>query len=232
MWAFEGTGNNVRCQVRANGSFSIYGTLGSQDCRPEAGARLGIHDLVKTIHSLNFNIYTSDSEEHEIDGVGWGLLRNFRAKPTRSHAMISSYPKDDQSESMIGVTVILCERSVERVLNMYKQLFGRADLHHGIIVDFLGFAAQPSSESNLPSFAEFTDLDIMRRKPYLTDSVSFYFYSEMSKPESNHGPATAQAQEVKDALTAIRREAQKFGRWIGIAVTIIAVIAVLLYLRH
>jgi hypothetical protein len=146
--------------------------------------------------------------------------------------MISYYPNDDQSSSMIGVTVILCERSVEQVFDMYKRLFGRADLHHLIIVDFIGFAAQPSSESNLPSFAEFTDRDIMRRKPYLTDSVSFSFYSEMSKPESNHGPAAAHAQEVRDALTAIRREAATFGRWIGVAVTIIAVIAVLFYLRH
>jgi hypothetical protein len=35
------------------------------------------------------------------------------------------------------VKVILRERSIEHVFDMYKRLFGRADLHHLITLDFM-----------------------------------------------------------------------------------------------
>jgi hypothetical protein len=144
--------------------------------------------------------------------------------------MIEYLPKD-QSPSMIAVTVILCERSIEHVFDMYKRLFGRADCHHLIILDFRGFLPKPHPESNLLSIAEFTDPDLLSRKAYLTDSVHFSFYSEVSEHASLHETSTARAQEMRDGLAAIKHELVIFGRWIGIAVTIIAVIAVLFYLR-
>jgi len=88
----------------------------------------------------------------------------------------------------------------------------------------------------LLTVAQFTDPNLIRRKPHLTDSVGFPFYSHTSEPAPIHETVKAQAQEVRDemrdALAAIKREIAKFGQWIGIAVTVVAVIAVLFYLRH
>jgi hypothetical protein len=238
MWAFEGTGNAIRFKEHKNGSFSIHGKLAKQDYYPTSGANRGERELIK-VDYLDFSIYTPESEEQHIDGAGWGLLKAFRAKPMQSHGMISYYPKDkDQSDSysMIGVTVLLCERSIERLFDMYKRLFGRADLHHRIVLDFFGFLPEPHPESELLTVAQFTEPNIMRRKPHLTDSVDFSFYSHASEPAPIHETVKAQAQQVRDemrdALAAVKQEIAKFGQWIGIAVTIIAFIVVLTYLRH
>jgi hypothetical protein len=235
MWAFEGTGDAVRIQEYENGSFSVYGNLATQDCRP-GGGDLSILEVLGKVDSssLFFRIHTSDSEAHHIDGVGRGLLEAFRAKPTRSHGMIEYYPKD-QSPSMIAVTVILCEGSIAHVIDMYKRLFGRRDLHHRIVLDFFGFLPKPHPESDLLSTAQFTDPDILSRKAHLTDSVSFSFYSDASEPaplSQASKDTPPRAQEIPDALVQINRQLAMFGRWIGIAVTVIAVIAVLFYLRH
>jgi hypothetical protein len=84
----------------------------------------------------------------------------------------------------------------------------------------------------VPSIAEFIDPDLLSRKGYLTDSVDFSFYSEASEHASINEIFIAHAQQIPDALAAIKHEVAMFGRWIGIAVTIIAVIAVLFYLCH
>ena len=124
MWAFEGTGNAIRFTEQQNGSLSIYGHLGSQYFRPTSGDVLGTHEINKVDSFFS-------AEDHPIDGVSRGLLTAFRARPTRSHAMIRYYPKEDGHPSIIAVTVILCEGSVERVFGMYKRLFGRADHRPG-----------------------------------------------------------------------------------------------------
>jgi hypothetical protein len=185
MWAFEGTGDAVRIQEYENGSFSVYGNLATQDCRP-GGGDLSILEVLGKVDSssLFFRIHTSDSEAHHIDGVGRGLLEAFRAKPTRSHGMIEYYPKD-QSPSMIAVTVILCEGSIAHVIDMYKRLFGRRDLHHRIVLDFFGFLPKPHPESDLLSTAQFTDPDILSRKAHLTDSVSFSFQTRVNLRHSH-----------------------------------------------
>jgi hypothetical protein len=238
MWAFEGAGNAVHFQEHENGSFSIHGNLASQDFRPMAGDALGAREVNK-VDSLFFDIYTPDSEERDIDGAGRGLLKAFRAKPTRSHAMINYYPKDGSSPSMIAVTVILCEPSIDHVFDVYKRLFGRADLHHRITLEFFGFLPKPHPESDLLTLAEFTDPHIMTRKAHLTDSVSFSFHSATSEPTSPYDVLAARTEEIAtrtqemcNALAAIKGDVVRLGRWISIAAAIIAVIAVLFYFRH
>jgi hypothetical protein len=229
MWAFEGAGNAIYFREHENVSFSIHGNLASQDCRPAAGdlSILEVIEGVKAEHDyLNFSIFTSQSEEHEIHAGRVSLQQALQAKPTRSHAMITYLPKDGFASPTISVTVILCDRSIERVFDMYKRLFGRADLRHRIIVDFIGLLPKPRPESNVLSLPEFTDPDFLNNKPYVTDSVDFRFYSQVSES------APIQAQEVRDALAGVKQEIVKFGQWIGIAVTIIAFIVVLSFIRH
>jgi len=80
---------------------------------------------------------------------------------------------------MIAVTVILSERSIEHVFDMYKRLFGRTGLRHRMILDFVGFLPKPHPESDLPSIGEFIDPDILKQKAYLSDSVDFAFYPQV-----------------------------------------------------
>jgi hypothetical protein len=104
--------------------------------------------------------------------MGFGrrlLFERFRAEPNRSHAMIYYWPSEHRVEgAMLTVAVILTERSVQRIFDMYKII-------HLISVDFSGLPVTAHPSIDEPSIPEFVNPDLLSRKAYFSKRVSFSF---------------------------------------------------------
>jgi hypothetical protein len=179
VWSFEGSGNSIVFSEQSRGHFLIYGDLLSQDCRIAVGPLHWLDDVSKA--QLDFRLIPPDADETDSDVVGFdkpGLFERFRADPKRSHGMISYLPEEGRPEqAWLTVNVILSDKSVQRVFEMYKKLFGRSDLFHRISIDFNGLLETSHTDLDKPSVAEFMNPDLLNRKAYFNKSVRFSFRS-------------------------------------------------------
>jgi hypothetical protein len=173
MWLFEGSGSSIMLSEHETGHFAISGDFLSQDCRPDGGD-LSVVPHVSSAKSF-FTLLSAGADDASPDLIGRGLLLRSKVDPDRSHAMISYYPKVSEYLCTVGVTVVICAKSAQRIFDMYKLIFGRTDLFHVISVDFIGLKAplDPHGYTDIASVAEFTDQNTLARRPYFSDGVSF-----------------------------------------------------------
>jgi hypothetical protein len=173
MWSFEGSGSSVILSEHETGHFAISGDCLNQDCRPDGGD-LSVIPRVSNAKSF-FTLLSTGADEASLDLIGRGLLLRSKADPDRSHAMINYYPKVAEYICTVGVTVVICAKSAQRIFDMYKLIFGRADSFHLISVDFIGLKAPLAAHGykDIASIAEFTDPNTLARRPYFSDGVSF-----------------------------------------------------------
>jgi hypothetical protein len=184
MWSFEGSGSSVTLSEHETGHFAISGDCLSQDCRPDGGD-LSIIPRVSNAKSF-FTLLSTGADEASLDLIGRGLVLRSKADPDRSHAMINYYPKVAEYICTVGVTVIICAKSAQRIFEMYKLIFGRPDSFHLISVDFIGLKAPLAAHGykDIASVAEFTDPNTLARRAYFSDGVSFSVHTapRLSRP--------------------------------------------------
>jgi hypothetical protein len=145
MWSFEGSGSSVILSEHQTGHFAISGDCLNQDCRPDGGD-LSIISRVSNAKSF-FTLLSAGADDASLDLIGRGLILRSKVDPDRSHAMISYYPKVAEYICTVGVTVVICAKSAQRIFDMYKLIFARADLFHLISVEFIGLKARQQLNS-------------------------------------------------------------------------------------
>jgi hypothetical protein len=181
MWAFRGSGRSVWFQERSEGllptpSLEIRGRLSSHDLGP-GGLTHPSFEAVEATKKLEFSIVESGTPiPYPAEKVLEGLVTE---RPGQAFAAIHYFEADAVTKfkkSFLGVTVVLPQQSFERVLDLYKLIFGRDDMSHEIRAKFVGLVPEPDG-SGLLSVREFTSEDFVIRKPYVCDEVNISFYA-------------------------------------------------------
>lgn len=183
MWSFEGTGNSVTISYNEIGAFRIFGDLRTYHCTPSASSDFGFLDVIRGAE-LSFTVAPSGTIEMK-DAVWWGrrgnnLVEQFQQKPIKSLAMVRYWP--DDLPPRLDLTIILSAQSEQRILDMYKFIFGRSDLYHLITVGFGGLVRIPDNSTvevppDVLTVAEFLHPDLLSRKAHFSNEITFSLHT-------------------------------------------------------
>jgi hypothetical protein len=191
MWSFEGTGNSVTISYDETGAFKIFGELRTHYCTPSASHDFGFLDVMRDAE-LPFAVVSSGATELAVFSTfdKPNFFDRFRRKSTHSLARVNYCPKDERLPSipsMLCLTIILSEQSEQRILDMYKSIFGRADLYHLITVEFDGLVRIPDNSTvevppDVLTVAEFLHPDLLSRKSHFSNKITFSLHTSPRLP--------------------------------------------------
>jgi hypothetical protein len=169
-WSFEGNGQQIGFSVSSNGVLSAYGPC-SQDCFPSGGDPIVVHRMRNI--AANWRLCTPASEEHEYDGIGWGLKDVFTKSGGKAVGMIDFDPGSKGGETpLVGLSVLAPNDFAASAFTLLKSAMGNPVFRFVIIADFFGLSVEEAEPNPIPKFADFANPDLLRRRPYFSDTIS------------------------------------------------------------
>jgi hypothetical protein len=171
-WLFEGVGQSTGIRVTAAGTIHIFGS-GTQRCSPASGD-FDVIDLVRNIEGA-WSINSSDAGEIDYDGAGMGLKNFHQESHSRISGMINFYhPRRGYPvmPAMVAASIIVPASEMTTFFELAKLLLIEPKLRFQLALDFTGLRVE-GAESPNPSYAEFSAGDLLSKRAYFSNEISF-----------------------------------------------------------